>query len=132
MSVKVALRSGLPSKRFGKSICLLLATYPIKAVGSSTYKYALTVVDEASRYKEAQAATDKTATKVAKALEFEPAHEERGVTSFFQNLFFSNFLIVLLFPKPSKANRIKNSISLLSNGCTKSPCFPVHMHGQTN
>ena len=39
-------------------------------VGSKTYKYALTVVDVASRYKEAQAITDKTATHVAKALQF--------------------------------------------------------------
>ena len=43
---------------------------PHDRVGSNTYKYALTVVDVASRYKEAQAITDKTVTQVAKALDF--------------------------------------------------------------
>lgn len=43
---------------------------PHDNVGGRTYKYALTVIDVASRYKEAQALTDKTAAQVAKALEF--------------------------------------------------------------
>ena len=47
-----------------------LLSLPHDRVGSNTYKYALTVVDVASRYKEAQAITDKTATQVARALEF--------------------------------------------------------------
>ena len=42
---------------------------PHDRVGRHTLKYALTVVDVASRYKEAQAITDKTATQVGKALE---------------------------------------------------------------
>ena len=37
--------------------------------GRRTFKYALTVVYVASRYKEAKAITDKTATQVVKALE---------------------------------------------------------------
>ena len=42
---------------------------PHDKIGKKTYKYALTVVDVASRYKEAEALTDKTATQVASALE---------------------------------------------------------------
>ena len=43
---------------------------PHDTVGGRTYKYALTIVDVASRYKEAQALTDKTSTQTAKAMEF--------------------------------------------------------------
>ena len=42
---------------------------PHVLVGLHTNKYALTVVDIASRYKEAQALTDKTVSQVAEALE---------------------------------------------------------------
>ena len=41
---------------------------PHDRVGRHTYKYALTVVDVASRYKEAEPLTDKTAAEVATAL----------------------------------------------------------------
>ena len=41
---------------------------PHDRVGRRTYKYALTVVDVASRYKEAEPLTDKSATEVAAAL----------------------------------------------------------------
>jgi len=41
---------------------------PHDRVGQRTYKYALTVVDVASRYKEAEPLTDKSATEVAAAL----------------------------------------------------------------
>lgn len=41
---------------------------PHDRVGRKTYKYALTVVDVASRYKEAEPLTDKSATEVAAAL----------------------------------------------------------------
>ena len=41
---------------------------PHDRVGQRTYKYALTVVDVASRYKEAEPLTDKTAAEVATAL----------------------------------------------------------------
>ena len=41
---------------------------PHDRVGRRTYKYALTVVDVASRYKEAEPLTDKSATEVAVAL----------------------------------------------------------------
>ena len=41
---------------------------PHDRVGQRTYKYALTVVDVASRYKEAEPLTDKSATEVATAL----------------------------------------------------------------
>ena len=41
---------------------------PHDRVGRRTYKYALTVVDVASRYKEAEPLTDKSATEVATAL----------------------------------------------------------------
>src|SRR5215469_11309569 len=41
---------------------------PHDRVGRCTYKYALTIVDVASRYKEAEPLTDKSATEVAKAL----------------------------------------------------------------
>jgi transposase InsO family protein len=41
---------------------------PHDRVGRKTYKYALTVVDVASRYKEAEALTDKSAAGVAAAL----------------------------------------------------------------
>ena len=43
---------------------------PHGRVGSKSHKFALTVVDVACRYKEAQASKDKTATQVAKALQF--------------------------------------------------------------
>jgi hypothetical protein len=42
---------------------------PHDRVGRKTYKYALTVVDVASRYKEAEALTDKSAAEVAAALD---------------------------------------------------------------
>jgi hypothetical protein len=42
---------------------------PHDRVGRKTYKYALTVVDVASRYKEAEALTDKSAAGVAEALD---------------------------------------------------------------
>ena len=42
---------------------------PNDRVGRRTFKYALTIVYVASRYKEAKAITDKTATHVGKALE---------------------------------------------------------------
>jgi hypothetical protein len=42
---------------------------PHDRVGRKTYKYALTVVDVASRYKEAEALTDKSAAGVAAALD---------------------------------------------------------------
>jgi len=41
---------------------------PHDRVGRRTYKYALTVVDVASRYKEAEPLTDMTAAEVAAAL----------------------------------------------------------------
>ena len=41
---------------------------PHDGVGRKTYKYALTVVDVASRYKEAEPLTSKTAAEVADAL----------------------------------------------------------------
>ena len=62
---------------------------------------------------------------------YEPAHEKRGVTSFFKFYFFQ-FSYSITLPEPSKTNRIKNSISSQSNGCSKRPCLPVNMHRQTN
>ena len=47
---------------------------PHDRVGRRTFKHALTVVDVASWYKEAQAITDKTVTRVGKALESIYAH----------------------------------------------------------
>ena len=41
---------------------------PHDRVGRKTYKYALTIVDVASRYKEAEPLTSKTATEVSSAL----------------------------------------------------------------
>ena len=41
---------------------------PHDRIGRRTYKYALTVVDVASRYKEAEPLTDKSVTEVAAAL----------------------------------------------------------------
>ena len=41
---------------------------PHDKVDRKTYKYALTIIDVASRYKEAESLTDKTSTEVAAAL----------------------------------------------------------------
>ena len=69
---------------------------PHDKVGRKTYKYALTIVDIASRYKEAQPLTSKTATEVAdalssiykrsplkwpKVLQVDPGHEFMGAVT---------------------------------------------------
>ena len=45
-----------------------LLNLPYDKVGRKTYKYALTIVDVASRYKEAEAFTNKNSTELAAAL----------------------------------------------------------------
>ena len=75
---------------------LLFLPYDLLPLGQKTYKYALTMVDVASRYKEAEPLTSKSAAEVADALEriykksplgwpkilqVDPGHEFMGAVS---------------------------------------------------